>query len=125
MFTPFLNVLKRRFLIPFLALLLLSGCGQPSSAQHLQKTPVAMHSGSITPTPGPSPLGTSVAFNLGGWIHVQSAGGFTCSFATNGGDITPGTLVLPTVQPTYDQGTLQSVKSYVTAANQSKAFLLG
>src|SRR5205807_360370 len=36
-----------------------------------------------------------------------------------------GTLVLPTVQPTYDQGTLQSVKSYVTAANQSKAFLLG
>jgi len=124
MFIPFLNVFHRRFMLPFLALLLLSGCGQTLSSQSPQKTPVSLHAGSTTPTPGPSPLGTSVSFDLDGLIHIQSAGGFTCSFTTNGGTFPPGTLVLPTVQQTYDQGTLQSVKSYLTAAFQSHAYHL-
>ncbi len=126
MFIFFLSMLKKRFMMPFFVLLLLSGCGQSLSAQNQQKTPVLLHSGSTTPTPtpGPSPLGTSVAFDLGGWLHVQSAGGFKCNYITNGGNPTPGTLVLPTVQPTYDQGTLQSVINYITAANKSRAFVL-
>jgi len=113
MYISFLSMFKKRFMLPLLVLMLLSGCGQLSSAQTPQNTPVSMHSGSITPSSGPAPVGTSVAFDLGGWIHVQSAGGFICSVRSG---LTPGTLVLPTVQSTYDQGTLLSVENYVTAA---------
>ncbi|MHB8598353.1 MAG: hypothetical protein ACYDER_16240 [Ktedonobacteraceae bacterium] len=117
-------------MVLLLALLLLSGCGQSpspsssSSTQILQKTPTSAHSGSATPTSGPAPLGTGVAFDLGGWLHIQSASGFACGFTSNGLPITPGSLVLPTVLPSYDQGTLQAMKNYLTAANQSDAFVL-
>ena len=49
-------------------------------------------------------------------MHVQSVSGFACSYS-NLDPLTPGTLVLPTVQPTYDQGTLQSVENYLTAVS--------
>ena len=125
-----LSMLRKQSLLFLLALLLLSGCGQSpssspsSSTQTPQKTPTTTHSGSTTSAQGPAPLGTGVAFDLGGWLHIQSAGGFACGFATNGGQITPGILVLPSVLPSYDQGTLQSVKNYLTAANQSNALSL-
>lgn len=108
--------LKRRFLIFGFILVLLSGCGQLQPASYSQKTPVSGHSGNTTPIPtssGPISLGKSIAFDLDGWLHVQSPGGFTCSFS-NVGSVFPGTLILPTVQPTYDQGTLQLAKNYVS-----------
>lgn len=130
MFIHFLSMLRKPSVLLLLALLLLSSCGQSpssstSSSTHTsQKTPAATHSGSTTSTQGPAPLGTGVAFDLGGWLHIQSAGGFACSFATNGSLITPGTLILPTVLPNYDQGTLQAIGNYLDAANQSRAYVL-
>lgn len=120
MFSHFSSTSKGQLLVLFLILVLLSGCGQSSSSQTTQKTLISSYSGKITPTsiPDPSPLGTSVSFDLGGWLHIQSALGFTCRFTSNGRPFTPGTLVLPTVQPTYDQGTLQSVENYIMRAYQ-------
>ncbi|MFL5589883.1 MAG: hypothetical protein ACJ8DI_19855 [Ktedonobacteraceae bacterium] len=111
----FLHMLKRRFMTPFFVLLILSGCGQPLSSQHPQKTS----------NPALPSVGASVVFDLGGWIGVKSAGGFTCNFEEESrtllglDDIFPGALVLPTVRSTYDQGTLQSVKNYVAAVDES------
>ena len=126
----FLSMLRKQSVLFLLTLLLLSGCGQSpssspsSSTQTPQKTPTAVHSGSTTSAQGPAPLGKGVAFDLGGWLHIQSAGGFFCNFITNGAPITPGILVLPRVLPSYDQGTLQSVENYLAASNQSNANLL-
>jgi uncharacterized protein YceK len=115
MFLRCSSALRRRLTVPFLMLVLLSGCGQVPSAQQLHKT--------ITPSPSEaSALGTSIAFDLGRWIHIQSQSGFTC-----GPDpipLIPGALVLSTVQPTYDQGTLQSMKTYVAAAAQTYVALV-
>lgn len=114
-----LSMIKRYYLILLLALLLLSGCGQSLSVQTPQKTPVLLHSGSTPHTAGtssPALLGTGVAFNLGGWLHVQTISGFTCSPYNL---TTPAALVLPKVLPIYDQGTLQSVKNYVNAGLHS------
>ncbi len=128
MFIHFVFRLRKQRMLLLLALLLLSGCGQtsslPSSTQIPQKTPTSAHAGSATPTSGSASLGKGVAFDLGGWLHIQSAGGFFCNFITNGAPITPGILVLPKVLPSYDQGTLQSVENYLAAANQSNANLL-
>lgn len=107
MFISFLCMLKGRFLIALFVLLLLSGCGQPSQSASV---PVSKDGQSSQNTP--VPVGTSVAFDLGGWIHVQSGGGFVCSVFSS---LAPGTLVLPTVLPTYDQGALQSMTNYITA----------
>src|SRR5947209_7617660 len=128
MFIPFLYPMKRRFLVLFIVLLLLSGCGQSALDQHSPKTPTIIHPESTPDSSRPVatgttvPLGTGVSFDLGGWIHVQSGGGFTCSFS-NQDPLTPGTLVLPTVQSTYDQGTLQSVKNYLTAVSNTAGAL--
>jgi hypothetical protein len=117
MFTYFLSISKTRFTIFLLILLLLSGCGQSLVSQTRNITPTSIPTFPIS-SATPTPLGTSLAFDLGKWLHVQSRPGFTCSFYKNTGDtrgnLTPGTLVLPTVQPTYDQGILQQVKQYVT-----------
>lgn len=128
MFVYFLFTSRKLSMVFLLALLLLSGCGQSpsSSTQTPQKTLASTHSSGTTlaATPSPAPLGTGVAFDLGGWLHIQSAGGFSCGFATNGVPITPGILVLPKVLPSYDQGTLQSVQNYLNAASRSDALLV-
>jgi hypothetical protein len=109
----FFKMRKRQVIMLLLSLLLLSGCGQSLSFQNIQKTPVSFRSRNATPisSSGPAPLGASVAFDLGGWIHVQSVSGFTCDA---GARTPPGLLVLPMVRPRYDQGILQSVQNYVT-----------
>jgi hypothetical protein len=204
MFIHFFSLLKKRGVVPFIALLLLSGYGQPfSSAQNQQNTlaltpvptktsfpsptpiPTKNPSSALTPVPTKSssaltpvptksssaltpfptkisspaptpiptksssaltpvptkisspaptsipsasestPLGKSVAFDLDGWLHVQSETGFTCDFSTNGSLSVPGTLVLPMAQPTYDQGAIQSMKNYLTAFSQVTSGQLG
>lgn len=116
MLSHFLSMMKRYHAVPFLAFLLLSGCGQPLSVQTSQKTPVLLHSANTPHTSGPAAPGAGVAFNLGGLIHVQTISGFTCSPYNL---VTPSALVLPKVLPTYDQGTLQVVKNYVNAGIHS------
>lgn len=109
MFTSFLSPAKKCFLLSFSVLFLLSGCGHPSAGQQ-HSVPIGCQNGSTTNNSGPAPLGSSVAFELGGCIRIQSESGFTCG----AGPLTPpGLLVLPTVRSTYDQGTLQSVQNYV------------
>jgi hypothetical protein len=110
----FFKVQKRQAIVFFLSLLLISGCGQYLSSKPLQKQPNSVNLGNVTPTipvSKPAPLGTRVAFDLGGWIHIQSESGFTCDA---GAMTPPGPLVLPTVRPTYDQGTLQSLQNYLS-----------
>ncbi len=192
MFIHFFSLLKKRGVVPFLALLLLSGYGQPfSSAQNQQNTlaltpvptkisfpaltpiptrnpssaltpiptrnpssaltpiPTRNPSSALTPIPTkpssaltptkisspaptsipsasePAPLGKSVAFDLDRWLYVQSETGFTCDFSPNGSLSVPGTLVLPMAQPTYDQGTIQSMKNYLTAFSHVTSGQLG
>jgi hypothetical protein len=117
MLVVFVPRLKSRFSISFLLLLLLSGCSQSRSPQYSLRTPIPIHTAGVTLTPPdsqPGSLGTKVSLNLGGWIDVESASGFVCHFSRQGSP-TPGTLVLPTVQPPYDQGTLQSLRNYLNA----------
>lgn len=116
MLISFLSPAKKYFLLSFAVLLFLSGCGghAPSARPYLQKpspSPVACHGSTSASTSRSAPLGTSVAFDLGGCIHIQSESGFTCDA---GAFTPPGLLVLPTVRPTYDQGTIQSVQNYLS-----------
>ncbi|WP_126601518.1 hypothetical protein [Dictyobacter aurantiacus] len=111
---------KKSILLPLLLLLLLSGCDQSSSLQQTQKTPPSAPCGkpALASAVKSSSLGAKVAFDLGGCIHVQSSSGFTCSFS-NLDPLTPGTLVLPKIRSTYDQGTLQSLENYLTAISKT------
>ncbi|SRR6266566_1161643 len=119
MFVAFVPKLKCRFSILFFVFLLLSGCGPKTSTQHPLQTPIPIHTASVTLTPPDSrrsSLGTKVSLNLGRGIDVESASGFVCHFDKQGsGSPTPGTLVLSSVQPTYDQGTLQSLRNYLNS----------
>jgi hypothetical protein len=108
----FFKIQKRQAIVLFLSLLLISGCGQPLSSQPLQKQPNIVPLGKATLSVSkPASLGTGVGFDLDGWVRIQSESGFTCSA---GAMTPPGLLVLPTVRPRYDQGTLQSVQNYVS-----------
>ncbi len=124
MFIHVLSMLRKQSLILLLALLLLSGCGQSPSTQIPQKTPASTHSGSATPTSGPAPLGTGVAFDLW-WLAPYSIGGRFFIVISS-----PMELLLllaywfSKVLPSYDQGTLQSVENYLASANQSNANLI-
>lgn len=114
MLTTFVSPAKKSFWLSFLLLFFVSGCGQPPLAQQPPQqpapTPVCRNDTS-TPAPGPVPIGSSVTFDLGGCVHIQSASGFTCDAQAQ---TPPGLLVLSMVQPTYDRGTLQSVQQYVS-----------
>jgi hypothetical protein len=113
MFIRLLPFLKSRFMTLFFALLLLSGCGQPSLSRNTPQLPTSIPAAYTSPTPEQPSLGTSIAFDLGGWIHVQSGSGFTCGVETPHNP--PGLLTFSTTQSTYDQGTLQPVQNYVTS----------
>jgi hypothetical protein len=113
MFIRFLSFVKRRFTVPFFVLLLLSGCGQLSPSQSLQQRPTSIPTANTLSTSEQTSLGASIAFDLGGWIHVQSASGFTCNADANSNP--PGVLTFSATQSTYDQGALQSVQNYVTS----------
>ena len=112
MFIRLLSFVKRRLTMPFFVLLLLSGCGQLLPFQSPQQLPTSIRTANTPSTSKQPSLGTSIAFDLGGWIHVQSASGFTCGGNAPSGP--PGLLTFSTTRPTYDQGTLQSVQNYVT-----------
>jgi hypothetical protein len=117
MLIAFVPKLKSRFSISFFVFLLLSGCSQSTSPHYPLQTPNPLYSASVTLTPPdsrPGSLGIGVSLNVGKGIHVESASGFVCQFSPQGSP-TPGTLVLPTVQPNYDQGTLLSLRNYLNA----------
>lgn len=117
MLVVFVRRLKYRFSVPFFVLLLLSGCSQSTSPQYPLRTPIPLRTASVTltpPAPQPSSPGIGVSFHLGKGIDIESAGGFVCHFSRQGSP-TPGTLVLPSVRGTFDEGTLQSLKNYLNA----------
>jgi len=140
----FFYSIKRRFMMLFLALLLLCGCGSQSlPTQRPQNTPTSIPPTSIPPTStpvptptvsgsgsttsGPFPLGTRIDFDLGGWLHIYSDGGFTCSIPPPSPistlvTLTPGVLVLQKTLPTdgtYDQGRLQPLENYLSSVQQA------
>ena len=99
--------------MPFFVLLLLSGCGQLSFSQSPRQLPTSIRAANTPFTSEQTLPGTSIAFDLSGWIHIQSTSGFTCG--ANLPSNPPGLLTFSTTQSTYDQGTLQSVQNYVTS----------
>jgi hypothetical protein len=113
MFIRLLSFVKRHLTMPFFILLLLSGCGQLLPFQSPQQLPTSIRTANTSSASKQPSLGTSIAFDLGGWIHVQSASGFTCDGNTP--SFLPGLLTFSTTRSTYDQGTLQLVQNYVTA----------
>ncbi len=113
MFIRLLPFLKSRFMTLFFALLLLNGCDPTSYSQNIQKSSNSISATNTFSSPEQPSIGTSIAFDLGGSIHVQSGSGFTCRAETPHNP--PGLLTFSTTQSTYDQGTLQPVQNYVTS----------
>lgn len=133
----FFYAMRKQFIMLFLALLLLCGCGsQTLPAQRPQNNPMAISPTSTSipkPTASasgstafePASLGTKIDFDLGGWLNIYSMGGFTCSIPSPSDTLvtlTPGVLVLKNMSPaneTYDVGRLQPLEDYLSSAKQA------